>query len=104
MIWTQAFRSTDIDADVVDRRSERIAERATEELREEGFAGEPEIVRAINMRYLGQNYEHEVEIAAAVDHRREACAQAFDRFDTPARGALRLPRSRARRSSWSASR
>jgi N-methylhydantoinase A len=61
-IWTQAFRSTDVDAAEVERQFQRITERALEELRLEGFSGEPELARAINMRYLGQNYEHEIEL------------------------------------------
>ena len=65
-IWTQAFRSNDVDAALVNRQFGRITERAVAELRREGFAGEPEIRRAINMRYFGQNYEHEVEIEAGV--------------------------------------
>jgi N-methylhydantoinase A len=61
-VWTQAFRSTDVDAALVARQFAGIEQRALGELRQEGFDGEPEIRRAINMRYFGQNYEHEVEI------------------------------------------
>ena len=62
------------------RQFERITERALAELRQEGFAGEPEIQRAINMRYFGQNYEHEVEIdAGELDE--AALERAFRRFD-----------------------
>jgi N-methylhydantoinase A len=80
-IWTQAFRSTDVDAEMVDRQFARITERAIADLRQEGFAGEPELQRSINMRYLGQNYEHEVELdAGTVDH--AALEEAFRRFDS----------------------
>jgi N-methylhydantoinase A len=79
-IWTQAFRSNDVDAPLVNRQFARITERALGELRQEGFAGEPEIRRAINMRYFGQNYEHEVEIdAGELDE--AALERAFRRFD-----------------------
>lgn len=79
-VWTQAFRSNDVDAALVGRQFERITERAVGELRQEGFAGEPEIRRAINMRYLGQNYEHEVEIAdGPIDE--DGLTAAFRRFD-----------------------
>jgi N-methylhydantoinase A len=79
-VWTQAFRSNDVDASVVNRQFQRITERAVGELRQEGFAGEPEILRAINMRYFGQNYEHEVEIdAGELDD--AALERAFRRFD-----------------------
>ncbi|HUE28047.1 MAG TPA: hydantoinase/oxoprolinase family protein [Solirubrobacteraceae bacterium] len=61
-VWTQAFRSTDVDAPEVHRQFERITARAVDELHQEGFSGSAEIARAINMRYLGQNYEHEVPL------------------------------------------
>jgi N-methylhydantoinase A len=78
-IWTQAFRSTDVDAALVDGQFARIAERAIDELRHEGFDGEPLLQRAVNMRYLGQNYEHEIEIdAGPIDE--AALARAFERF------------------------
>ena len=75
-VWTQAFRSNDVDAALVNRAVRAmIGERAVGELRQEGFAGEPEMRRSINMRYLGQNYEHEVEIDAGRARRR--CARAL---------------------------
>ena len=79
-IWTQAFRSNDVDAALVNRQFGRITERALDELRQEGFAGEPEIRRAINMRYLGQNYEHEVEIEGG-ELDEAALERTFRRFD-----------------------
>ena len=79
-VWTQAFRSNSVDAALVNRQFDRIAERALAELRQEGFAGEPEIRRAINMRYFGQNYEHEVELGdGELDE--AALHLAFRRFD-----------------------
>ncbi len=79
-VWTQAFRSNDVDAAVVNRQFGRITDRAINELAQEGYAGEPEIRRAINMRYFGQNYEHEVEIAGGqLDA--AALERAFRRFD-----------------------
>jgi N-methylhydantoinase A len=78
-VWTQAFRSTDVDAALVARQFAGIEERALGELRQEGYDGEPEIRRAINMRYFGQNYEHEVEIrgGAIDDVALEAAFQSF---------------------------
>ncbi|MEA2525292.1 MAG: N-methylhydantoinase [Thermomicrobiales bacterium] len=61
-IWTQAFKSNAVDAELVERQFARIRDAAIAELRTEGFRGEPEISYSINMRYLGQNYEHEVSI------------------------------------------
>jgi N-methylhydantoinase A len=63
-IWTQAFKSNAVDAALVDQQFDRIRAAAVAELRAEGFTGEPEIAYSINMRYLGQNYEHEVPIPA----------------------------------------
>src|SRR5438552_8497818 len=79
-VWTQAFRSNDVDAPLVNRQFERITERALAELRQEGFAGEPQIRRAINKRYFGQNYEHEVEIESG-DLDAAALERAFRAFD-----------------------
>jgi N-methylhydantoinase A len=84
-IWTQAFRSNAVDARLVNRQFKQITDRALAELRQEGFAGEPQVERAINMRYFGQNYEHEVELesaelgSAVVDG--AALERAFRRFD-----------------------
>jgi N-methylhydantoinase A len=79
-VWTQAFRSNDVDAAIVNRQFGRITERALAELRQEGYAGEPEVRRAINMRYFGQNYEHEVAIAdGEIDD--AGLKEAFRRFD-----------------------
>lgn len=79
-VWTQASSSITVDADTVDRQFQRITQHALDELRREGFTGEPEIRRAIYMRYLGQNYEHEVDIPnGQVDE--AMLAGAFDRFN-----------------------
>jgi N-methylhydantoinase A len=61
-VWTQAFRSTAVDAALVAAQFARIREAALAELRAEGFAGEPNVASASNMRYLGPNYEHEVPL------------------------------------------
>src|SRR5262249_32684296 len=79
-IWTQAFRSNNVDAELVNRQFGRITERALAELRQEGFAGEPEIRRAINMRYFGQNYEHEVAMEGE-EPEGAGLGRAFRRFD-----------------------
>jgi N-methylhydantoinase A len=79
-VWTQAFRSTDVDPPTVQTAFDGIAERALGELRQEGYEGEAELRRAISMRYLGQNYEHEVELAdgPVTD---ASLTRAFRRFD-----------------------
>jgi N-methylhydantoinase A len=78
-IWTQAFKSNAVDAELVGRQFERIRDAAVAELRSEGFTGEPEISYSINMRYLGQNYEHEVAIPsdALTAGRLQAAYDAF---------------------------
>ena len=83
-VWTQAFRSTDVDASRVAREFRRIAQLAVDELGQEGFVGEPKLRRAITMRYLGQNYEHEVEIAGGEvgEEGLEAALRSFDRLHT----------------------
>ncbi|MFN0154806.1 MAG: hydantoinase/oxoprolinase family protein [Gaiella sp.] len=63
-VWTQAFRSSQVDAKAVTAQFARIREAAEAELREEGFTGVPDVSFAISMRYAGQNYEHLVPIAA----------------------------------------
>ena len=63
-VWTKAFRSSRVDADLVARQFAAIRAAAEEELRQEGFAGEPEVTHAISMRYAGQNYEHVVPVPA----------------------------------------
>ncbi len=79
-VWTQAFRSTDVDAALVERQFQVISDRAVQELRRQGYVGEPELTRSITMRYFGQNYEHEVELTAgAVD--KKALEGAFRSFD-----------------------
>lgn len=62
-VWTQAFRSSQVDAAVVASQFARIRDAAEAELREEGFTGVPEESFAISMRYAGQNYEHLAPVA-----------------------------------------
>lgn len=63
-IWTQAFRSDRVDATQVDQEFNKLTEEAIQELRAEGFSGEPIVHRSISMRYIGQNYEQEVPVPA----------------------------------------
>jgi N-methylhydantoinase A len=61
-VWTQAFRSSRVDAPLVARQFAGIREAAEAELREEGFVGVPDVHFSISMRYAGQNYEHQVPV------------------------------------------
>ena len=57
--WTHIVRSDAIDLARVNARLDELVGEALEELREEGFEGEPEIERWVSARYDGQNYEEE---------------------------------------------
>jgi N-methylhydantoinase A len=61
-VWTQAFRSDQVSAGEVEQQFRQIAGAALAELRQQGYEGEPELRHFINLRYLGQNYETEIEI------------------------------------------
>lgn len=61
-IWTQAFRSDLVSLGAVENQFRQIAEAALAELRQQGYQGDPQLRYAINMRYLGQNYETEIEL------------------------------------------
>jgi N-methylhydantoinase A len=59
-VWSKHFRSDAIDARTVGEHFKAMADAALDQLRREGYAGEPEIERSISMRYWGQNYEQDV--------------------------------------------
>jgi N-methylhydantoinase A len=61
-VLSQHYRSTNIDAETVEKLFERMTAGALTELRQEGFRGRPLVERSISMRYAGQNYEHEVKV------------------------------------------
>jgi N-methylhydantoinase A len=61
-LWTQAMRSDHADLSTLNARFSRMREQAMAELRDEGFTGEPSFEYALSLRYLGQNYEHEVPL------------------------------------------
>ena len=60
--WTHAYRSNQLDVAQIDARFNSITESALKDLRAEGFAGTPVVMRSISMRYMGQNYEHDVPV------------------------------------------
>ena len=61
-VWSQYYRSDNVDWRVVRDEFGRLLDAALDELRREGFSGAPEIERTISLRYAGQNYEHDVEV------------------------------------------
>jgi N-methylhydantoinase A len=78
-IWTQAFRSDQASIQAVESQFRQIAEAALAELRQQGYSGEPQFRYAINMRYLGQNYETEIELPALVTTEAEL-VEAYEAF------------------------
>jgi N-methylhydantoinase A len=64
-VWTIFGRSTDLNVPAVAERLETLTVSAVAELRDDGFMGEPIVLRAIDMRYAGQNYEREVSLPSS---------------------------------------
>ena len=60
--WTRFYRSDDLQADTLRREFDVLTAQTIEELRADGFQGEPVVRRAIDMRYAGQNYEQEIHL------------------------------------------
>jgi len=71
--------SDTVTADLLWQHLEALRAQAEAELREEGYQGTPQYIYALAMRYLGQNYEHEVPVSAEVlrTHRLEDVYEAF---------------------------
>ena len=61
-VWTIFGRSTHLNVAAIAERLEALTVSALQELRDDGFAGEPIILRSIDMRYAGQNYEREISL------------------------------------------
>ena len=78
-LWTQSFRSDRVGPAEVAERFTTIARAATEELSAQGFEGHCELRYAINMRYLGQNYETEVEVPPIDARNASGAAEQLER-------------------------
>lgn len=61
-VWTIFARSSHLDIAAIADRLEQLTESAVHELNEDGFSGEPLLLRSIDMRYAGQNYEREISL------------------------------------------
>jgi N-methylhydantoinase A len=61
-VWTIFGRSTHLDVAAIAQRLEALTDGAVRELREDGFTGEALLLRSIDMRYAGQNYEREISL------------------------------------------
>jgi N-methylhydantoinase A len=55
-------RSTHLNVEEIAERLEALTASALSELNADGFSGEPILLRSIDMRYAGQNYEREVPL------------------------------------------
>ncbi len=78
---TTNLRSDYFDLAAANRVIGALVARALSDLRSDGFAGEPSVVVAFEMRYLGQNYGIEIPVPVqngALDER--GLAAVFDRF------------------------
>jgi len=61
-VWTVFGGSTHLNVEGIAERLEALTEATVRELREDGFSGEPVLLRGIDMRYAGQNYEREISL------------------------------------------
>jgi N-methylhydantoinase A len=59
-VWSKHFRSDAIDAKTLGIHFDEMIDASLDQLRREGYDGEPEIERSVSMRYWGQNYEQDV--------------------------------------------
>ena len=63
-VWTIFGRSTHLNVQGIAARLDELTGEAVRELRDDGYHGEPLVLRSIGMRYVGQNYEREVPLPA----------------------------------------
>jgi N-methylhydantoinase A len=79
-VWSKHFRSDAIDAKTVGTHFDNMVAAAIDQLRREGYVGEPVIERSISMRYWGQNYEQDVpmEHGPVTPELLERTLRAFD--------------------------
>jgi len=61
-VWTIFGRSSHLDVAGIAERIDQLTADAIQELRDDGFDDQPVILRSIDMRYAGQNYEREVSL------------------------------------------
>ena len=78
-VLTRLYRSDMLDVKVLNEEFIRLTQEAIEELSQEGFSGESTVLRSIDMRYQGQNYEHEVIVSNSSIDENEIKA-AFNKF------------------------
>jgi N-methylhydantoinase A len=79
-IATGYFRSDSLDADGLSALVARLRAEASEELRAEGLDEEPALATRLGLRYVGQNYEHDVDVPGG-DLDRARLEAAFAEFE-----------------------
>jgi N-methylhydantoinase A len=72
-------RSTHLNVAAIAERLDALTDSAVRELREDGFSGEPLLLRSIDMRYAGQNYEREISLPPS-PFTAEAAEEMIGRF------------------------
>jgi N-methylhydantoinase A/oxoprolinase/acetone carboxylase beta subunit len=78
-VWTAFMRSDALDIDRIVGEFDRLESTARGELATDGFSGYVSVLRSIDMRYAGQNYEREVPLTGdRVDA--EVLTRSLDRF------------------------
>lgn len=79
-VFTATMRSDRVNPAEINAHLQRLAEAARAELAVERFDGAPIVTSKLAMRYLGQNYEHEIEICGS-EVTDSSLAAAFKRFE-----------------------
>jgi N-methylhydantoinase A len=79
-VWSKHFRSDAINARTVGEHFKAMTGAALDQLRREGYAGEPEIERSISMRYWGQNYEQDVPMSPGAEVTPELLDKTLEAF------------------------
>lgn len=79
-LLTASLRSDRVKASDINAHLEQLGSAALAELKSEKFIEKPSVISKLAMRYLGQNYEHEIEISGT--HMTDAIlASALQRFE-----------------------
>jgi N-methylhydantoinase A len=79
-LLTASLRSDRVKASEINIHLEQLGAAALAELKSEKFIGKPRVISKLAMRYLGQNYEHEIEMPGT--HMTDAIlASALQRFE-----------------------
>ena len=78
-VWTKAYRSDTLNMDEINKGLSALKGLATSELKEQGFSGKPKLNLSMSMRYLGQNYELDINVPDQ-EISRDFLESIYDRF------------------------